>query len=290
MALRYPLLKLWHYFTIRNYNRICWYIVRRGKDTKNLKDLHYSSFFINFVITTKNNKLNPHMYIDILSIALSLLAVIISFLALRQSKQVLSLTSKDYNPRINIKFTENGIIIANNDDNLYKIYSVGITKIVTTGYIDNIRNGDVNIPFIASSYMFLNENDYTKPLKSKFTIPYADKEHRKELLYRASYSTEMLCEISNFINNKYCIDNDEGYAAPYLKNVMYLLDFTYITVNNEEKHSLYAHYYMHGGGMQTYSIAPSEYKSIIDSAMHPAFGTCKEYLEYFAKHNFTSFE
>ena len=58
------------------------------------------------------------MYIDILSIALSLLAVIISFLALRQSKQVLSLTSKDYNPRINIKFTENGIIIANNDDNL----------------------------------------------------------------------------------------------------------------------------------------------------------------------------
>lgn len=265
-------------------------IVRKSKDRKNLKYLHQSSFFINFDITTKNNKLNPHMYIDILSIALSLLAVITSFLALRQSKQVLSLTSKDYCPRINIKFSENGILITNNDDNLYKISSVGITKIVTNGYIDNIRNGDVNIPFIISSFIFLNENDYNKPLKSKFTIPYADKDHRKELLFRPSYSAEMRSEISEFINHKYSIDSNEGYAAPYLKNTMYLLDFTYLTINNQEKHSLYAHYYFHGGGMQTYSINPSEYKSIIDSAMHPAFETSKEYLEYFANHNFTSYE
>lgn len=43
MALRYPLLKLWYYFTIRNYNRICLYIVRRGKDKKNL------TYFIQYI-------------------------------------------------------------------------------------------------------------------------------------------------------------------------------------------------------------------------------------------------
>lgn len=163
------------------------------------------------------------MIISLLSCFASIGAILTSYIALKLSYQATILNSKQFVPRLNIKFFDNGVGIENKDSNLFEIFTVNIVEIRCTGFCDFSTDMEVEMSFVTNSRSF-GDYEHEIPL-GKY----------KKLLYKDgddSYSPQEIKQhifdgVYSYLSENYNNDSKIGYAYPYFNRSVYYIKVTY---------------------------------------------------------------
>ena len=232
----------------------------------------------------KKDKLSSILNISFLAIAL--VSLVISVVALKIAQKTLDLSSISYIPQFEFSFKENDEIqIINPNDDLFKVDFINLIEIKTIGIEHYALNGFIEIPFITKSVVIRNFNNNkfkrTINIKPNFNGPCA---------YFCACDETILKTFEDKAKKEFSIDSKKGYMLPSLQSKTLFIEIYYSNKNKERKSIILKRTFIHGGGGYDETIISSEaLDSILNNAVHPKFENVGDFEKYAFKKYYKSF-
>jgi len=201
------------------------------------------------------------------SLIIAVVSLCIAFSSILITKKLYVLTSKDYIPLIEFEFTDEGLTIVNNNNELYKIDGISVIGVETIGFEDHLTNTFVQIPFvpvsISESFWYEKKSERTFVLNFKDIRPLWEVRPVDEVIYK---KIEDKIEEDYGVNaeNNFGRDNMKGYAAPWLRTKYYYINIEYEDKFENVKQIYYKYYHIHGMGYRKERINEDEITSFND--------------------------
>lgn len=230
-------------------------------------------------------------YIALGTLFCSLAALVVAYISLRISKQVAVLNSHNFTPRFNVKFDDDGVIVKNNDANIFDIKRIKVVVVHHMGYYVKDSYTSVDIPLIVHSRCFGGDYDcddvpYWKKLIYKLTKKLYYKDGGFEYIV-SSISPIKIKEVEDILQKEYQNTKDEhcrGYASPSLYYREEFISIDYQSEYTEKRCYNLRHTNDNHGSEEHYEILTSEeFNQTLQGLEIPKELSAQEIIEYCAK-------
>ncbi len=204
------------------------------------------------------------------SFLVSLVALIISVVALRISREVVVYSSKDYEPQLEVTINDDSKAkVINRSKKLFKLVDVSLIEVRTVGFEDFENKIVVQMPLLVLSKRCPHIDGKSKVLINEDSPgPCA--------FQQCPINKDFVKRIDEKIHEEYMVpflegDNQKGYAYPSFQSVTYYVVVTYENKFHERKNAYFNKQHYHGSGYVDSKVSYEDLEAFLKYIDTPKF-------------------